>query len=86
MIISFIIILVANIISFGFYALPTGTLPAGVSSAFASVISWIWVANIAVDIPTLISIVAIIFSIELALWSYKMLFWIYSKIPFIGRR
>lgn len=85
MIITFLMVLIGNLLAFGFSFLPTGSLPSAVSSSLTTVLSWMYVANVAVNVDALISIFLLILGIELVIQAVEVVMWIYSKIPVIGK-
>lgn len=64
-------------------------LSAGYPSEVSTAIQWIggYVGMLDPIIPrdVLLSTVTIVFVVELVIFGYKVLSWIFSKIPFIGR-
>jgi len=85
MIITFIILLLANVWAIAIQWLPTGSLPTGISTAIATTISWLYVANIAIDVNTLLLQLGLFFTIELVVLAFEFFFWVYSKIPVVGK-
>jgi len=66
--------------------LPTGVLPAGVTSAIETAISWIWVANPVIDVNAIFLSLSLWFTVEVTLWTAKLFVWVYSKIPIFGKK
>lgn len=86
MIITGLVLLFSNLWALAFQVFPSGTLPSGVTSALSTTISWIWVANIAIDVNTLLMLVGLFFTIELLIQAIELFFWVYSKIPVLGKK
>jgi len=59
--------------------------PAEVQTAFTWLGGYIGILDPLVPVSTLLTCVSIIFSVELAILSFRILSWVYSKIPFIGK-
>lgn len=85
MIVTFILILFANLWEFAFQVFPTGHIPQGMLDAIDTTISWVWVANIVLDVNTLFTIVGLYFVFELSTLLIEFFFWVYSKIPIFGK-
>jgi len=86
MIATFILTLFTNFWAFAFQILPVGHLPAGVSSAITTTISWIWVVNPILDIPTVFDLFYLFLGIEITILGLEFFFWVYSKVPIFGKK
>jgi len=86
MILTFIFLLLSNIWALLFQALPTVPLPAGIQSAIDTVVSWMYLINVAVDVNTLMYMVGFILALEATILGVEFLFWAYSKLPIIGKK
>jgi len=85
MIITFILTIFGGIWSGVFSLLPTGSLPAAVSSSIVTVVSWLYVADVVVDIDSLLYLLGLYFTIEAIIQATHFFFWVFSKIPIIGK-
>lgn len=86
MIFTFILLLFASLWAVAIQVMPVGVLPAGVTSAIGTGISWMWVANPVIDIPTLLTILGLFFATEAIIQLAEFFFWVYSKVPVFGKK
>lgn len=64
---------------------PVGTgFPTEVHTAVTSLGQYLQLLDPLIPIPTLVSVVSLVFTIEIALFGFRTLKWILSHIPFIG--
>lgn len=67
--------------------LPTSTgFPAEVSNAFTTLGGYVQILNTLLPIPTLATVLAILVSVDLAIFGFKTFKWVLSHLPFIGGR
>jgi len=85
MITTFVLTLFGQLWAIGFGLLPQGQLPAAVSTSLTTVVSWLYVANPVLDIPTLLTLLGLFFLIETGIQAANFFFWVYSKIPVFGK-
>jgi len=72
MIFTVIFTILSSVIGFAISLLPTGGLPAGVTSAFAYIVTTLTVFNYIFPIDTLFSIVIFVATLHIALNSYGL--------------
>lgn len=65
---------------------PVISIPSEIASSLASAVSSLWALNSFIPIPTLAIVVGTIFGVEILLFSFNFLRWVFSHIPFIGGR
>jgi len=85
MIISLILSLFGQLWEVAFSVLPTGSLPAAVGTSLKTVVGWLYVADPVIPIDTLLSLLTTFFVIEASIQAVQFFFWLYSKIPLIGK-
>lgn len=85
MITTFFLTLAGQLYALGVGLLPNGSLPSAVTTSLFTVVSWLNVADIVIDVDTLLALLTTFFVIEAGIQAVQFFFWVYSKIPFIGR-
>lgn len=63
---------------------PDVSLPAGVASAISSASSYAHILDVVLPVSTLITFIGFYLGIEVAIFTYKIIKWIYQKIPGIN--
>lgn len=82
MIIDFVFNMVVSFLTFAIGLLPNFQgLPSGVSSAFQTIQPFVNSASAIFPMDTLIQILLLTISIQLAVFAWDMFWWFYSKIP-----
>jgi hypothetical protein len=61
--------------------LPDASFPSNVVSAIASASSYISILNVILPADTLMTIVGAFLAVEVAIFTYKLIKWVYNKIP-----
>jgi len=75
--------LLGSIIAF----LPTSTgFPASVASSFTTFAGYVQILNTLLPISTLATVLGIIISVDIAIFTFKTLKWLVSHLPIIGGR
>lgn len=64
--------------------LDDATLPAGLTTALASVSDYLSSVNTFVPVDSFLTIAGILLTIESAIFTYKLIMWLIKKIPLIG--
>lgn len=85
MILTFILLLFANMWAFAFQFIPVSHIPTGVTSAITTTLGWVWVVNPIVDVNTLFALFKVWIGIEFAMLGIEFFVWAYSKIPIFGK-
>jgi hypothetical protein len=57
------------------------SLPSGVASAFTTARSYLQAIDILMPYATLLTIIGLVVAIELAILTYKLIYWIIKRIP-----
>jgi len=85
MITSFILSIVYSFFSFLISFLPAGTtLPTGFSSSLSYITYAANTLNYIIPISALFVTLTVVLAVELAIWTFQGLMWVYRHIPFIG--
>jgi len=67
--------------------LPTSTgFPADVTTAFATFAGYVQILDVMLPIATLGTVLGILISVDIAIFSFKTLKWLISHLPVIGGR
>jgi len=61
-----------------------GGFPTGVHTAAAYFGGYVGVLNQLFPVDTLLTVVTLIFTIEIGLWGFRSIRWILTHVPFIG--
>lgn len=85
MITTFFLTLAGQLYALGVGLLPTGSLPPAVTTSLMTVVSWLNVADVVVDIDSLLYLLTLFFVIEAGIQAVQFFFWVYSKLPIIGK-
>jgi len=60
--------------------------PADVQSAFTTMAGYVQILNTLLPLSTLATVLALLISVDLAIFGFKSLKWLISHIPFVGGR
>ena len=65
-------------------AFPDASFPANITNSIASASSALNALNVVIPVDTLIAIITLFITTEAAIFTYKMIRWVYQKIPGIN--
>jgi len=86
MITTFFVTIGANFYSILIGLLPTGTLPAGVSSSIVTIVSSMYRFNALLPVDTLFTVLAASMVFEGAMILWDIIHWIIRKIPLVNMK
>lgn len=86
MIITFILQLVASLYAIMGDLLPDATMSAEVVSAIHSMVGYLFLADIVVDVDALMAVFGLYLFTEVTIMGVQFMFWAYAKMPLLGKR
>lgn len=86
MIITFILQVVASLYAVMGNLLPDATMSAAVTAAIHSMVGYMYLADIVIDVDALLAVFGLYLLTEVTIMGVQFMFWAYAKIPFIGKR